>query len=142
MNKNLSEKDLEQKRNAAKTHGIYAFRDRGIEALDNDQRGVYIKLRDQFKSEPGRIEYRERLAAHVAMLLELGFAHIGELAAKGYPVWKSPPVARMGTYVNALVRLMDHWPQDKNKNQTILDLMTNEIKDKDNERQSESTTKE
>ena len=128
----------------ARTHGIYAFRARGIEALDNDQRGVYIQLRDQFKSEPGRIEYRERLAANVAMLLELGFAHIGELAAKGYPVWKTPPVARMGVYLNALIRLIDSWPKDKNEIHNIYDLMTQKAKnkDKDNERQSESTTKE
>jgi hypothetical protein len=60
------------------------------------------------------------------MMLRLGFSDIGKLAKQGFPVWKSPPVARMGTYVNALIRLLDGWPSEK-KNKSILDLMnTNE----------------
>lgn len=106
-----------------KEHGIYAFERRGSAALDDDQQSVYIELRDQFKSEPGRLEYREHLAGHIAMMLELGFSNIGQLAEKGQPIWESPPVARMGTYLNALIRLIDGWPKDAKDNKNILDLM-------------------
>jgi len=127
------EKLIEKKSRANRKHSIYAFRDRGEVALDDPQRSVYIELRDQFKSEPGRLEYREHLAAHLAMMLELGFSHVGQLAEKGYPVWQSPPVARMGVYINALQRLIDHWPKDKQKAGNVLDLIMNNQKDNDNE---------
>ena len=108
---------------AGKEHGIYAFRDRGPAALDDDQRTVYIQLRDQFKSDPGRLEYREHLAAHLGMMLELGFSNIQTLAEQGRPIWESPPVARMGVYMNALIRLIDSWPKDQNKPKNIFDIM-------------------
>lgn len=126
MKKELTKDELKQRQNAGKSHGLYSFRDRGVEALDNDKRSVYIQLREQFKSEPGRLQYREDLAAHIAMMLELGFSTIRAQAEKGYPVWNSPPVARMGTYINAVIRLIDSWPKENKDNQNILDLMNGE----------------
>ena len=105
------------------THGINAFEKRGTAALDVDKRSVYIQLRDQFKSEPGRLEYREQLAAQLAMMLELAFADMRKLAEQKRSIWTSPPVAKMGTYVNALIRLIDGWPKDQNRQTNILDIM-------------------
>ena len=106
-----------------KTHGINAFEKRGTVTLDADKRSVYIQLRDQFRSEPGRLEYREQLAAQLAMMLDLAFADMRKLAEQGRSIWTSPPVARMGVYTNALIRLIDGWPKDQNRQTNILDIM-------------------
>lgn len=105
---------------ASRKHGIHAFENRGTAALDADQRSVYIQLRDQFKSEPGRLEYRERLAAQLSMMLELAFSDNQKLAKQGRSIWTSPPTQRMGTYLNSLIRLLDGWPKDQNKPTNIL----------------------
>ena len=111
---------------AGRKHGIYSFRDRGPDALAQDQKSLYIELRDQFKSEPGRLEFRELFAAHLAMMLELGFSDLKDQAEKGRGIWNSPPVTKMGTYVNALIRLLDSWPKESKDKKNILDLMQGE----------------
>jgi len=112
-----------------KTHGIYSFQTRGPDALGPQERSYFLQIRDKFNAEPGRLEYRKDLAAMLATMLELGFADLRYKAERGYPIWTSPPVQRMGTYVNALIRLMDGWPKDQDQNKNILDLMNNGVND-------------
>jgi hypothetical protein len=114
--------DREQQRQAgmkSKSHGLYAFRDRGEEALGNNNRSRYIELRDQFKSDPGRIEYRQNLAVHLAMMLELGFDELRRAVELGRSIWELPPTKRMATYVNALIRLLDGFPKTYGDRHTI-----------------------
>jgi hypothetical protein len=107
----ITEKDLEQKRHAARTHGLYAFKARGEDALDTVQRSRYAELKELFDSDQGREAYRREFAAHLAMMCELGFSHIRDEAEAGRDIWKSSPAGRMGSYVNALIRLLDNWPK-------------------------------
>lgn len=108
---------------ASQKHGLYAFEVRGEAALSEPQRSRYLELRDQFNTTPGREEYRVELAAFIAMMIELAKGDIQARAAKGQSIWTSPPVAKMGTYINTLVRLMDNWPKDKPGPATIVELM-------------------
>jgi hypothetical protein len=96
----------------SRKHGIYALELRGENSLAPAQRSRLQELKEQFNSEPGRVEYRQELAAFLAMMLELGFSSIREIAEKGGSIWESPPVARMGVYLNALIRLLDGWPKE------------------------------
>ena len=112
-------------KNAVK-HGIYAFRDSGPKALTDAQKSRYIELRDQFKHEPGRIEYRQELAAHLATMLDLGWAEIRSKSEAGRNIWDLPVTGRMAVYMNSLIRLMDSWPKDQGTNKNILDVMTGE----------------
>lgn len=117
-----SAKGIAQSKKAGITHGIYALQNTGESSLEPAQRSRLQELKDQFASEPGRVEYRRELASFLAMMLELGMSNIRDVAEKGGNIWESPPVARMGVYLNALIRLLDGWPKEAG-NQNIIDLL-------------------
>jgi hypothetical protein len=83
-------------------------------------RSRLIELKEQFMTEPGRVEYRQELAAHIALMLEIGFGNVREVAEAGGSIWTSSPVKGMGCYLNTLVRLLDGWP----KEQALQDITT------------------
>lgn len=105
------------------THRMEAFQNRGDAALTAPQREYLNQLREQFKTQPGRMEYREQLAASLAMLCELGFAHLRETAEKGGSIWSTDVIARLGTYVNSLTRLIDNWPKGEDAPKNIIDVL-------------------
>lgn len=108
----LSAKGLAQRRGAARTHGAYALEHRGESALEPGQKTRLQELKEQFMSEPGRVEYRRDLAAFLALIVELGGSDIRKIAESGGNIWQSSPISRMGTYLNSLIRLLDNWPND------------------------------
>lgn len=107
----------------AQTHGVYSFVERGPDALAPDKRSRYSELKAQFDHEPGRIEYRRELATTLAMIVELGASDIRKQAEAGRSIWTSAPTARIGTFINALIRLLDNWPREPKGNMTILEVM-------------------
>lgn len=111
-------------------HGLYAIEHRGEAALSETGRTRLQELRDQFMSEPGRVEYRQELAAHIALILELGWSHMREITENGGKLWDSAPIARMGTYLNTLARLLDSWPKDS-KPQDITSILEGKSHDTD-----------
>ncbi len=113
MTRNLTPKDHEQKRQAARKHGAYALERRGEIALEPVQLTRLQELKQQFMTEPGRLEYRRDLAAFLAMIVELGGSNIRDIAEGGGNIWTSSPIARLGTYLNSLIRLLDSWPKDE-----------------------------
>jgi len=113
-------------------HRQNAFENRGLDALTTPQRAYYMEIRDRFHTSPGRLEYREELAACLAMLCELGFSDIRENAEKGADIWQSGVVSRLGTYINALCRLLDNWPKDAGEPRNVIDVLkprANEVQD-------------
>lgn len=132
-----SAKGIAQSKRARITHGIYALQNTGESSLDPAQRSRLQELKDQFASEPGRVEYRRELASFLAMMIELGMSNIREIAEQGGNIWESPPVARMGVYLNALIRLMDGWPKDPaSEKHTILDVL-NSVRGNNDDKQGE-----
>lgn len=93
-------------------HGMDALAKRGEAALSDTGLSRLQELRAQFESEPGRVEYRKELAAFIAMILELGFSNLREIADDGGNIWVSAPIRSMGTYLNTLTRLLDNWPKE------------------------------
>ena len=116
----LTNKDRAQKSAAAFKHGMYVIERRGEEGLTALGRSRLSELREQFMSEPGRVEYRQELAAHIALILEVGFSNLRDVADAGKSIWESTPIQRMGIYLNSLIRLLDGWPKDK----SIIDITT------------------
>lgn len=110
-------------------HGLYVIRDRDESALTPAGRSRLSELRDQFMSEPGRLEYRQELAAHLALMLEVGFSHLHQVTEAGGALWEAPPIKTMGTYLNTLVRLLDGWPKDKSGMQDITAMLRGEPDD-------------
>jgi hypothetical protein len=119
----MSERALKHQQQANRSHGMYAYQKRGEDALEPIQLSRYQELKTLFDSEPGRVEYRKDLAAHVAMILELGFANLRELAESNQTIWDKPPIRAMGTYLNTFVRLLDGWPKDAGDPQDITDIL-------------------
>ena len=108
---------------ASTKHGIYRFRDQGEDGLLPDKISRYQELKGQFDTEPGRLEFRKELAVHLATMLELGFYDLRNLAESGKSIWEAPPIARMGTYLNSLVRLLDGWPKEDGGAKNIIDVL-------------------
>ena len=50
----MSERALDQRQQAARKHSIYAFSDRGVEALSADNVNSLNDLRELVKTHPGR----------------------------------------------------------------------------------------
>ena len=111
-------------------HGMQAVEHRGEAALSETGRTRLQELRDQFMSEPGRVEYRQELAAHIALMLELGWSHMREITENGGKLWESAPIARMGTYLNTLARLLDNWPKE-DRPQDITSILEGKSHDTD-----------
>ena len=122
-------RDPEAHRRALK-HGMLAVEYRGDAALSETGRTRLQELREQFMSEPGRVEYRQELAAHIALILELGWSHMREITENGGAIWESAPIARMGTYLNTLARLLDSWPKES-KPQDITSILEGKSHDTD-----------
>ena len=108
----VSDEQLDQRQQAARKHGIFAFMDRGEEALEPVQRSRYIELREQLENHEGREDYRIELAVHIAMIWELAVAEMRKLTEEGKTIWTSNPVRFAGTYLNTLIRLLDSFPKD------------------------------
>ncbi len=124
------DKEATQQQKASITHGIYALQNTGESSLQPAQRSRLQELKEQFNSEPGRTEYRQELAAHIAMMLELGFSEVRRVVENGKSIWDSPPVARMGVYLNSLIRLLDGWPKEGSGAIDITELLKGKANDK------------
>lgn len=108
----LSASEIAQRQQASRTHGAYSLERRGESSLEPGGLTRLQELKQQFMSEPGRVEYRRDLAAFLALIVELGGSDIRKIAESGGNIWQSSPISRMGTYLNSLIRLLDNWPND------------------------------
>ena len=64
----LSEKQIKQRRNAAKKHGVHAFEARGEKTLEPKKVSRLAELRELVKNERGRQEAREELTARMLLI--------------------------------------------------------------------------
>ena len=114
-----SEAQIEQRQQAARTHGMYALRDRGEDAMTPNQRSRLQELKELFSSEPGRVEYRRELAAFCALLVEVGMGNIREGVESGLNVWEMSPTKNIAVFMNSLIRLLDNWPKESKPPENI-----------------------
>jgi hypothetical protein len=89
----------------SRTHGMFAIQNRGTDAMLEPQRAKYSELVRQFRSEPGRQELREHIAARLMIMLDIGFDEIAN-RPNGKSIYEVPATKRMGIYLNALLRLL------------------------------------
>ena len=111
-----------QREEAPVKHGMYVLERHGESALTPGGRSRLQELQELFRSAPGRAEYREQLAAFLALMVEMAQSHIRAEAEEGKDIWTLSPVSRLPTYVNGLIKLLDNWPKDDNT-QDITDLL-------------------
>jgi hypothetical protein len=113
----------DEKGRIQQTHGIYAFSDRGPDALTPERNAYLTELKRKFSTNQGRAEYRADLAAALGTIVEMGFSTMRQDAEAKKDIWAGGVVGKLGIYVNALIRLLDNWPDDIEKPRTIIDAL-------------------
>ena len=125
----------EQGADASVKHGLYRFRDSG--KLPAERQSLVKELKARLETAPGRLDYKVDLAAHLAVMIELGFSEMAEVADSGKSPYSSPVVEPVTKIVNSLVRLLQTFPNE-DKGLTAKDVL-NAIKaaqEVENERDS------
>ena len=116
MGDKLTEKELKQRQDAAKKHGIYSYRDRGSQALDPQGRSRLQEISEQMRSRQGVEAMLQERASHAVMLVELATAYVAEQHEAGTPldqiaVFKSLP-AFMNSAHRQIRALLDVMPAE------------------------------
>ena len=109
---NVSSVARSQRQQASRKHAVYAFEHRGPEALDPLQVGRLNELRQMLEDSPGRTELRRELTARMALICELGFAHLRQQTENGEDIWQGGIIRRLGSYVAETRRLLDSFEDD------------------------------
>jgi hypothetical protein len=126
----ITQKVVAQRQQASRSHGIFAFRKRGEDALNPSQVDRLADLRALLQNEPGRTELRCELTARMAMICHLGFVHLERQAEAGNEIWEGGVIHRLATYVSETRRLLDSFDQDVLEN-TAADIIRQTLDDDD-----------
>lgn len=119
----VTDKELAQRQQAARTHGIHAFETRGETAL-TPAKGAYLaELKRKLSTDQGRAEYREDLAAAVGIIIEMGLDQLKQDAEASKNIWKSGVLDKLGLYINVQARLLDKWPKGTEKPKDITSFL-------------------
>jgi hypothetical protein len=113
----MSDAEMEQRQQAARSHGAYAFRDRGEQALEQPQRSRLEELKEQVQERDGVLQLLQERAANAVMVVEVITSHVAREVKLGVqlsdiPVLRALP-AFMNTAQRALKDLIDLMPEDK-----------------------------
>jgi hypothetical protein len=122
----LTEAEQEQREEAAKKHGVYAFRDRGSKALKKPQRSRLAELDELVQSRPGVIQLLQERASHAVLMAEMALFYVSEEAQAGVPIVEIPIAKNLPAFFNsagrALKDLLSELPEDK-QDLDITDLL-------------------
>ena len=121
----LTDAEHEQRKQAARSHGIYSFRDNGPGTLAPEKVGRLAELREMVKTQPGREQIRQETTARVALITELAYAEMRDAADDGESIFDAPVTARAGTWFAELRRLLDAWPPDELESANVLESLRN-----------------
>jgi hypothetical protein len=117
---------IDQRRQAARTHGIHALRRRGPDALEPEKIGSLAELRQLLRTHPGRLELMEEQAARLGLICEMAFAELAEARARGESIWEGAIIKRAGTYFAEYRRLLTSLP-DADRDGLAADIITEKI---------------
>ena len=96
----MSKAELQQRSEAAVTHGLYT---------DGRQRRI-IDLRQQIATHPGRIELQQELAAELAYLLSAGTQYLSTKQGAVHLQKGGGPLGYMSWCYGHLIRMLRDWP--------------------------------
>lgn len=107
----------------AMTHGMRSMEvGRGIQALQPFELDNLQELRDLVKSGDGRAGVRDEIVARLVLICRKFFADAFN-AHDSPRWWDSGPVVRGGTYLAELRRWLDSYPDDKQADITLIELL-------------------
>jgi hypothetical protein len=120
---NGSEEEIRQRQQAARKHGVYAFRDNGEDALEPTGRTRLAELREQVQSREGVVDLMQQKAADSVLLFELLQSHVAKEAKAGVPLDEIKALKSLPAFLNsmqrALTSLIALMPDTRNTVDTI-----------------------
>lgn len=119
----LSDEQLKQRKQAARTHGLYSFENGGPDTLAPAKVERLAELREMVKTHPGREAIRQETTARVALIVEIAFSEMQETAEAGESIFDAGVTQRAATWFAELRRYLDAWPPDELENANILESL-------------------
>ncbi|RPH75944.1 hypothetical protein EHM76_00435 [bacterium] len=114
----MSTEELEQRQEAARTHGAYAFEKRGEQALDNTGRSRIAELREIVQNRQGVLSLMQEKAADAVLMFEIVQAHVAKEAKAGKSISDISALKQLPAFMNSMQRalssLLSLMPDDKN----------------------------
>ena len=113
-----TEAELEQRQEAAKTHGAYAFERRGEAALNQTGRSRLQELKDQVQDRQGVLALMQERTAGALLMVELLTSFVAQEHKRGVPLSDIAALGRLPAFMNtaqrALKDLITHMPENEN----------------------------
>lgn len=120
----LTDQELEQRKQAARTHGAFAIMAHGEAALTEEQKPLLVELREKVQDREGVIELSRDLAAKSVLLAEILTSYVIEEAKAGVPLEEITALNRLPAFYNsaqrALKNLLDEMPKGQPDNSAEL----------------------
>lgn len=134
MTTKITAKELAQRQNAARKHGIEAFEARGEDALEVVQRSRLVELRESAQTRDGVIDMLKERTARAVLIAEMAESWVQQEIEKGVKFDEIGLLKRLGTYQEtarrALMALFSALP-DHSKTMDITDFMKGGVKNED-----------
>lgn len=115
-----TDKDLKQKQQAARTHGVYAFRDRGEAALTEAGKSYLQELREKVTNRDGVLELLRENAVKSFMMAEILTSYVKEETDAGIPLEEIHSIRSLPAFYNtaqrALRDLLQNMPAEPRDN--------------------------
>lgn len=120
----LTDQELEQRKQAARTHGAFAIMAHGEAALTEEQKPLLVELREKVQDREGVLELSRDLAAKSVLIAEILTSYIIEEAKAGVPLEEIAALNKLPAFYNsaqrALKNLLDETPKGKPGNSAEL----------------------
>ena len=97
---------------AKRTHGIYAFQDRGEESLEPANIGRLAELRRLVKTYRGRQELRQELFARTMLICDIAYGELRTTSEQGISIMENPVIRIASTWYALANRILDSFPEE------------------------------
>jgi len=119
-----TKEELQQRQQAARKHGAYAFQARGAVALDQPQRSRLQELKEQVQDRDGVLELMQERAANSVMVTELIFSHVAREVKQGKPLAQITILRALPAFMNTAQRALKDLIREMPEGEGVSDVDT------------------
>jgi len=102
----LTDKELQQRQQAARTHGAHALAARGEEALDETGRSALAELREKVQTREGVLELMQERTAIACLIADVVTSYVSKEQQAGVPLTEIPIAKTLPAFYNTAGRLL------------------------------------
>jgi len=133
----MTPKNLEQRQQAARTHGGFAYQARGESSLDAPGRSMLAELKEQVKTRPELLGVLQDQVVDAVMITRILKSHIVEQVQRGIPIESVTALKALGTYQNTAMRgiacLLAEMPKSGEGTATVVEVLAAMRREDDNQ---------